>query len=123
MREPVLSIVAAGVNTPATLDPWVSAIEPQLNQHDVEAVLVCPHQDAASRQKTSQSFVVLTVPAGSLVPTMWATGLQHARGSIVAFTITACTPASDWVRSIVAAHAKPHAAIGGVIDHAPDAGL
>lgn len=121
--SPVLSVVVAGVNISATLNPWISALEPQLKGHDIEVLLVCTETDAAPRKTVAGFSETLSVPAGSLVPAMWSAGLQRARGSIIAFTITACIPAADWIASIVTAHLQPYAAIGGVIDHAADAGM
>jgi hypothetical protein len=45
-----------------------------------------------------------------------AAGLRAARGRIVAFTEDHCVPADDWCASLLAAHAAPHAAIGGAVE-------
>src|SRR5437764_3751985 len=118
-----ISIVAAAVNTAATLGPWMNAIRPQTLRHRVEVLLAATPGD--------RDLVVTGVPvrvvrggAGALVPELWGVALLEARGSIVAVTITACIPDADWLDAIAAAHRDaPADGIGGVIDVAPGAGL
>ncbi|MEO8367679.1 MAG: glycosyltransferase [Candidatus Solibacter sp.] len=51
-------------------------------------------------------------------------GVSQAKGSMVALTEDHFTPAADWCRQIVAAHAAPHAAIGGAVEKdTPDKAL
>ena len=49
-----------------------------------------------------------------------ATGIQVARGRIVALTEDHAIPAPDWCRQILAAHEGPEAVIGGVIENGID---
>jgi hypothetical protein len=66
---------------------------------------------------------LVTLPSGALVPALWGAAIVRATGEIIAVTITACTPAPDWIDSIVAAHATPYVGIGGVINIAADASI
>jgi hypothetical protein len=49
-----------------------------------------------------------------------AAGLALARGTIVAMTEDHAVPASDWCAQLLAAHAGPHAVVGGAIENAVD---
>jgi hypothetical protein len=119
---PALSIVAAMVNGERTLDTWLAAVAPQIASGGIQTIVVSCESDARSTA-TPSPVDWITVRDRTLVPTMWSEGLQRARGAVVAFTITSCVPANDWVSAILTAHAEPHAAIGGVIDQAPNSAV
>lgn len=123
--SPALSIVAAAVNPAVTLDAWLRAIAPQVEGRNVDVLIVGVEGDRAieAARRTHPFGQYVAVPAGVLVPLMWSAGLQRARGSLIAFTITACTPEPGWIDAILAAHASPHAGIGGVIEYAADGTL
>jgi len=44
-------------------------------------------------------------------------GLQMARGDILAILEDYCSPAPDWCKQVLEAHALPHAVIGGAVEH------
>jgi len=52
-----------------------------------------------------------------------AVGLQLARGRIIAMTEDHAVPAADWIKEILAAHARPYGVIGGAIENAVDHSL
>jgi hypothetical protein len=120
-----ISVVVAAVNASGTLRQWLDAIRPQLAGRRVEVLLAACEDDASVAGLVNDGQVrVLRSPAGSLVPRLWGTALLEARGAIVAVTITACTPAADWLDAIAAAYRHaPADGIGGVIDCLPDAGI
>jgi hypothetical protein len=126
MNDPIdISVVVAAVNASATLRPWLDAIRPQLTARRVEVLLAACNDDAAVAAVANDEHVrVVRSRAGALVPQLWGTALLEARGAIVAVTITACTPAPDWLDAIAAAHRDaPADGIGGVIDCRPDASV
>lgn len=49
-----------------------------------------------------------------------ALGAAAARGSVIAFTEDHCLPAGDWCLTILAAHERESAVIGGAIEKVPD---
>jgi len=52
-----------------------------------------------------------------LIPHLWGEGLRRAKGDVVAITTSHFLPASEWIASLRAAHARlPAAALGGPID-------
>ncbi len=61
-----------------------------------------------------------TARVHALYDTRRAAGLALARGRIVAMTEDHAVPAADWCDGIVAAHARPYAAIGGAIENDVD---
>jgi hypothetical protein len=124
--KPPLSIVVAGVNVRETLRPWLEAVAPQRADPGVEVLLAVTADDADFTRQVSSQFTlsdVVMLPSGALVPALWGAAIVRATGEIVAVTITACTPASDWIAAIIAAHTTAYVGIGGVIDIAPDANV
>jgi hypothetical protein len=125
-RSPRVSIVLAGVNVRDTLRPWLESIAPQLAGQDADVLLAVTAGDADYARDVANRFgvaQVITIPSGALVPDLWGAAIARATGAIIAVSISACTPAADWIDAIVRAHGAPYVAIGGVIDVATDASL
>lgn len=60
------------------------------------------------------------VAGGNSFAAMRAQGVHRMRGRIVALTEDHCVPDAGWCAEIVAAHKRPHPAIGGAVDKAGD---
>lgn len=122
---PALSVVVAGVNVAGTLGPWLNAIAPQVAGRGIEVLVSVAAEDAAAAAPARMYdwAEVGLVAHSPLVPELWGAAIARARARVVAVTISACLPAADWIDAILAAHATPRAAIGGVIDIGPNATL
>lgn len=59
----------------------------------------------------------LMAPSGARVPHMWALGIWHAEGDLVALTTSHCIPRPDWITRILDLAPHPEVAgIGGVFE-------
>ncbi len=94
----------------------LEALRPQVGS-DIEVILVTDGE-----RHGSPSWVELVVvKAGCLVPELWAEGMRHASGAIIALTTTKMVVEDDFVRRTLLLHDGPEAAIGGGID--PGSGM
>jgi hypothetical protein len=125
VSDPDLTVIAAGVNVGGTLGPWLDAIAPQVASAHAEVLVALTNVDTGvARQLRSSAWAsAVEIPDATSVPELWGAALNRARGRVVAITTTACRPAPDWLAAVIRAHAKPHAAIGGVIELAAQATL
>lgn len=125
MSDPAITVIAAGVNVGRTLAPWLDAMAGQVGSSRAEVLLALTSVDAfvAEQLRSSPWAEVVDAAHARSVPELWGAALSRARGRIVAITTTACRPSPDWIDAVARAHAKPHAAIGGVIDLAAQATL
>jgi len=118
---PELSVVIAAVDAERTARQCLSALVRQLTP-EVETIVVS--STACPSLASVFSFATWIVARdSSLVPELWGKGFGCARGRIVAFTTTACTPAAGWVQAWIDAHRSACAAVGGPIETARDASL
>ncbi len=123
-----LSIVITIVSGAESLRRCLSAI---MNQIDRQTEVIVPY-DAGSIEIESLKgeFQEVTflfdddadvkLRQHDLYDRRRARGLAAAQGTIIAMTEDHAVPAENWVRQIIAAHERPFAVIGGVIDNSVD---
>jgi hypothetical protein len=80
-------------------------------------VILCCAGSADCRSDVSQ----FSLPAETLVPTLWSEGILRARGSRVALTTAHFVPAADWVERLQSADLDRWVGVGGAIDNDPAA--
>ncbi|MGE0126734.1 MAG: glycosyltransferase family 2 protein [Blastocatellales bacterium] len=130
-----LSIIITVVGGPAALRRCLKALVAQADPAETE--IIVPYDQWAIEagdlavefpQIRFHFYDDLGVASSSSIPAhahrlydrRRAVGLSLARGRIIAMTEDHAVPADDWVRQVHAAHAQPHAAIGGAIDNGVD---
>lgn len=64
-------------------------------------------------------WVVRVSRPGGLVPELWAEGLRHASGDLIALTATTVVPDPDWIERTLRAHESGAAGVGGPIEPSP----
>lgn len=111
-----LTVVVASSAPEASLRSCLGALDEQRARAQVVVVEADPSSEDLRERFSWAEF--LPCP-DALVPEMWREGIAHARGRIVALTISQMIPASDWVETIIRAHDQ-HDAVGGAIDPADD---
>ena len=123
--HPALSVVIAVDQTGPALRDCVAGFAAQMAATGGEALLVDAVPGAACAELAAEfpGVRALRHPAGTSVPRMWQTGIEAARGEVVALTIGQCVPASDWAQRLLDAHTEPWIAIGGAIEPHAQLGL
>lgn len=132
-EAPALSIVIAIVSGARHLDDCLAALSAQEDCEPEKTEIIVPFdiQDQdIPRLGSKYPDVIFHATTMSVEAPAWlshehfdelrATGLQLARGEIVALLVDHETPAPDWCRKMREAHAQPHAAIGGAVENRID---
>lgn len=114
---PRISIVLAVQEAAANVELALERLD--LGRHPDVELLVCtadplPVEPAAEQVKT------IRCPAETLIPGLWARGIEAARAPLVATTTAHCLPEPGWVDGLLEIDPAGPAATGGVI--APDPG-
>ena len=119
VRTPELTIVLAVWRGPGALDEWLMAVEPQLDD-DVEVLAVT--EAGGIRDLPRRPWIEwIEAPTQTLVPHLWALGIERARGRWVALATSRLVPADDWLRRLRSVRRDVDvAAIGGAIDPPPE---
>jgi GT2 family glycosyltransferase len=119
-RDPKLSVVIAAWNETADLERCLASLSEQADDRDIEIIAVS-NAGAATSESIGKRFprgACVSLSAGATVPELRARGIASARGEIVALLEDTCAVDAGWYAEIMRAHAAPHAAIGGAIEHA-----
>lgn len=124
-----LSVVLASHNARSSVAPCLAAVRKQARQsgESLEILVVDNSGDGTARileklRADGADFQWIRAAPDALIPQLWQIGISASDGEIVALSTTHCLPADDWIDQILEAHRQPHAAIGGAIESAPDAG-
>ncbi|MEO6435635.1 MAG: hypothetical protein ABIP55_07720, partial [Tepidisphaeraceae bacterium] len=64
---------------------------------------------------------MVSLPADTLIPSLWSEGITRARGRAVALTTAQFVPKHDWLQRVYAADVQQWAGVGGAIDNDPAA--
>jgi glycosyltransferase involved in cell wall biosynthesis len=111
-----LSIVVASWNGTASLQRCLESLEKQADKTSDEIIVVSNFSPDVVRNGTPVSFHVS--PFSSTVPQLRCTGIESARGDVVALIEDHCILDKNWSAEIKKAHASPAAAIGGSVENA-----
>jgi GT2 family glycosyltransferase len=116
--ETAVTVIVPSYNSQQTVEKCLQALQMQ-SCGDYEIIVVDSSQDDTSRIIRSRfpDISLYSFPERKYPGEARNIGAEKAKGGILAFTDSDCIVDRDWVRSIVEAHKKPSALIGGVIDN------
>lgn len=113
-RAPALSVVIASRSVERPPHDCVAAVLAQADgsgQH-IEVILV---DDGATRIEVPPGVNRIVAP-DCLVPELWAEGLRHASGELVALLASTVVPDPEWMAQVLASHSDGQVAVGGAIE-------
>jgi glycosyltransferase involved in cell wall biosynthesis len=111
-----LSIVVASWNGTASLRRCLTSLEKQADKNTDEIIVVSNFSPDIAQNGSPVSFHVS--PGTSTVPELRRTGIEAARGNVVALIEDHCTLDKNWSAEIKKAHASTAAVVGGSVENA-----
>ncbi|MCZ6766807.1 MAG: glycosyltransferase, partial [bacterium] len=120
-----LSVVIGAYNARSSIAECLESVERQRNGRVIEVIVVDNSTDGtADIAATNFDHVqVIRSPESNFIPELWEVGINRSTGDIIVITTAHCIPAGDWIDSILKAHEKPFAGIGGAIENDGTSGL
>jgi hypothetical protein len=114
-----LSIVIAAWNGPAALEQCLLSLGTDAPSENTEVIAVRNFHGPAAAALESRFPGVrhVPMPAGTTVPVLRTTGLNHSQGEIVALAEDHCTFGQNWCSEVKKAHESTHAVIGGPVEN------
>jgi hypothetical protein len=98
----------------------VRCLDALVSQQDAALEIIVPYDDASedlAHLRARFPGVQFLHCAGHCTPAeLRAAGARSARGPVIAFLEDHCIPVPQWTERLLAAHAAPHAAVGGAVD-------
>lgn len=123
--DPALSVVSACADATRTVERAMAGLQAACD--GIEAEILAVHAaDARLATLVETRFPgvrCLDAGADALVPQLWAHGLRHARGRVVAFTTGHFIVTPGWARALLDAIAGGATGAGGPIELGPNAGV
>jgi GT2 family glycosyltransferase len=119
--RPEISVVIASVNGPQHLDECLAALEKQTVRERVE-IIVADRVGASVTQLVRERYPsvrLLSFTGDTAIPALRATGMQGARGDIIAITEDHCLAPPDWCAEMLRAHQQQRGVIGGAVENDP----
>ena len=110
-RADSLSIVIGAAAGERSASACLDALADQLDA-DVEVIVATGEPWCDTGDRPARTVEV----ADGLVPDLWAEGIAHASGDIVALLASTADPAGDWVERTRAAHRRGLTVVGGPIE-------
>jgi hypothetical protein len=119
-----LTVIVACVEASSSIGRCLAALDDACRHIRAQIVVVDASNDdtAAMARSRGPAVEILQFPAGVLVPSLWAAGLQVARGAAVAFTLGQMIVSPTWASGLLAGLGRADG-VGGPLSLAPDAGL
>jgi hypothetical protein len=114
--KPKLSIVVAVRDGAANVPALLAALKDRTD--DAEVILCCAGPCIAGED---DGALRVSLPAETLVPSLWSEGILRARGGRVALTTAQFVPADDWLERLRSADLVRWVGVGGVVDNDPAA--
>jgi hypothetical protein len=114
---PDLSVVVLPFAGADSLEACLRALGGQKGPRQLEIIVpVDSETEWAIPVAESGNAKVARVERGAGHPARRSAGIAACAGQLIALTEDYCIPDADWCASVRAAHAEPHAVIGGVVD-------
>lgn len=111
---PLLSVVVAAVDVEDTIDACLTALCSATAHLPAEILVVDGSIDhTLQRARRFAGVSTIAAPPGTLVPMLWARGLEASRGPLVAFSLGRCLVAPAWADRMVSALETGAAGAGG----------
>jgi glycosyltransferase involved in cell wall biosynthesis len=110
-----LSVIVGSLNGAGTIRDCLMALQAACESIDAEIFVADASADDTVRlaREALPDATVLSLPVGTLVPSLWGAGLREARGRVVAFTIAQCVVDPGWARALLEGIAEGAAGVGG----------
>jgi hypothetical protein len=121
-----LSVVVVTLVDTDHLQNCLEALEKQQTTAVFETIVPCDETlgDISSLQERFTGVNFISLKGRQTYAELRAAGALQAQGRLLAVTEDHCMPDTDWVQSIINAHAGPSVAIGGVVrKQGPDKSL
>ena len=113
-----LSIVVAASNDPGLLGQCLASLKGQGEAADTEVIVASNYAGADGAVAAHLPGAVhLALPETTTVPMLRTHGIRRARGAIIALAEDHCTFDPAWCEAVKAAHALPHAVVGGTVEN------
>jgi hypothetical protein len=110
-----LSVIVGSLDGAGTIRDCLTALRAACAGIDTEILVADASADESAQiaRDALPDARVLTLPAGTLVPSLWGAGLREARGRIVAFTIAQCVVDPGWAHALLDGIRSGAAGVGG----------
>jgi glycosyltransferase involved in cell wall biosynthesis len=110
-----LSVIVGCLDGASTIRACLTALQAACAGVDAEILVADASADDSARiaRESLPEVRVLTLPTGTLVPSLWGAGLREARGRVVAFTIAQCVVDPGWARALLEGIHGGAAGVGG----------
>lgn len=115
-----LSVVIASIDARRSLDECLRRLRASCAGLRAELIVVDASGDeTVARAAVGDDVTLIARDRGTLAPELWAAGLRHASGRVVAFTTAHCLAAPEWARALLAALENGATGAGGPLLPAP----
>src|SRR5690242_4402045 len=110
-----LSVIVGSLDAAGTIRDCLTALQAACSGIDAEIIVADASADESARiaRESLPDGRVLSLPEGTLVPSLWGAGLREARGRVVAFTIAQCVVDRGWARALLDGIRSGAAGVGG----------
>jgi hypothetical protein len=108
-------VIVGSLDGAGTIRDCLMALQAACTGIDAEIIVADASADDSARiaRESLPDARVLSLPEGTLVPSLWGAGLREARGRVVAFTIAQCVVDPGWARALLDGIGSGAAGVGG----------
>ena len=108
-------MIVGSLDAAGTIRDCLTALQAACSGIDAEIIVADASADESARiaRESLPDGRVLSLPEGTLVPSLWGAGLREARGRVVAFTIAQCVVDRGWARALLDGIRSGAAGVGG----------
>jgi glycosyltransferase involved in cell wall biosynthesis len=113
-----LSVIVGCLDGASTIRDCLTALQAACAGIDAEILVADASADDTARiaRESLPEARVLSLPVGTLVPSLWGAGLREAQGRVVAFTIAQCVVEPGWARALLDGIRSGATGVGGRLD-------
>ena len=113
-----LSVIVGCLDGASTIRDCLTALQAACAGIDAEILVADASADDTARiaRESLPEARVLSLPVGTLVPSLWGAGLREAQGRVVAFTIAQCVVNPGWARALLDGIRSGATGVGGRLD-------
>src|SRR5512132_3654761 len=113
-----LSVIVGCLDGASTIRDCLTALQAACAGIDAEILVADASADDTARiaRESLPEARVLSLPVGTLVPSLWGAALREAQGRVVAFTIAQCVVDPGWARALLDGIRSGATGVGGRLD-------
>lgn len=110
-----LSVIVGCLDGASTIRDCLTALQAACAGIDAEILVADASADDSARiaRESLPQAHVLSLPVGTLVPSLWGAALREAQGRVVAFTIAQCVVDPGWARALLDGIRSGATGVGG----------